>query len=258
MSKAFDSVSPPLLIKKLESYNFSGSAFNLLRSYFSHRQNRVKLGSVTSQWRNTIRGCPQGSSFGTLLWNSFQNDLAYITEEEISMYADDHQIFASGSFTSIVEGKLLLLSEGSKITRWYKENLLQVNVHAETSIMELGAESETNNINLHIDAVNIKQLKSIKLFCVFLESELNFSEHISFVCKKASQQIGFLRRLRKLIPTHAKITTKQSCHIASLDLLQHHLVFLHAEPQTNVKLKDYRRRPLERFSTMSQSPTTNC
>ena len=48
--------------------------------------------------------------------------------------------------------------------------------------MELGAESETNNINLHIDAVNIKQLKSIKLFCVFLDSELNFSEHISFVC----------------------------------------------------------------------------
>ena len=30
MSKAFDSVSPPLLIKKLESYNFSGSALDLL------------------------------------------------------------------------------------------------------------------------------------------------------------------------------------------------------------------------------------
>ena len=71
--------------------------------------------------------------------------------------------------------------------------------------MELGAESETNNINLHIDAVNIKQLKSIKLFCVFLDSELNFSEHISFVCKKASQQMGVLRRLRKLIPTHGKL-----------------------------------------------------
>ena len=68
------------------------------------------------------------------------------------MYAEDHQIFASGSSTSIVEGKLLLLSEGSKITRWYKENLLQVNVQKHQS-MELGAESETNNINLHIDAV---------------------------------------------------------------------------------------------------------
>ena len=50
-----------------------------------------------------------------LLWNSVQNDLAYITEEEISIYADRHQNFASGSSTSIVEGKLL--SEGSKITR---------------------------------------------------------------------------------------------------------------------------------------------
>ena len=30
MSKAFDSVRPPLLIKKLESYNFSGSALDLL------------------------------------------------------------------------------------------------------------------------------------------------------------------------------------------------------------------------------------
>ena len=138
---------------------------------------------MTSQWKNTIRGCPQGSSFGPLLWNSFRNDLAYITEEEISIYADDHQIFASGSSTSIVEGKLLLLSEGSKITRWYKENLLQVNVQ-KYQPMVLGAESEANNINLDINGVNIEQLKSIKLFGVFLDSELNFSEHITALFAK--------------------------------------------------------------------------
>ena len=155
---------------------------------------------MTSQWKNTIRGCRGGSSFGPLLWNSFRNDLAYITEEEISIYADDHQIFASGSSTSIVEG----MSEGSKITRWYKENLVQVNVQ-KYQPMVLGAESEANNINLDINGVNIEQLKSIKLFGVFLDSELNFSEHISPVCRKASQQIGVLRRLRKIIPTHAKL-----------------------------------------------------
>ena len=71
--------------------------------------------------------------------------------------------------------------------------------------MVLGAESEANNINLPIDGVDIEQLKSIKLFGVFLDSELNFSEHISYVCKKGSQQIGILRRLRKLIPTHGKL-----------------------------------------------------
>ena len=138
-----DSVCPPLLIGKLESYNFSGSALNLLHSYFSHRQNRVKLGPVNSQCKNTIRGCPQGSSFGPLLWNSFQNDLTYITEEKISMYAYDHHIFASGASAIIVEGKLL--SEGSKITKWYKENLLQVNVQKYQSML-LGSGTEANII----------------------------------------------------------------------------------------------------------------
>ena len=52
-------------------------------------------------------------SYGTH-FKGLQIDLAYITEEEISMYADDHQIFASGLSTSIVEGKLM--SVGNKIT----------------------------------------------------------------------------------------------------------------------------------------------
>ena len=52
-------------------------------------------------------------SYGTH-FKGLQIDLAYITEEEIFMYADDHQIFASGLSTSIVEGKLM--SVGNKIT----------------------------------------------------------------------------------------------------------------------------------------------
>lgn len=87
------------------------------------------------------------------------------------MYADDHQIFASGSSASIVEERLL--SEGSKITKWYEENLLQVNVQ-KYRFMLLGSGTEANNsINLHIDVTNIEQSKSIKLLGVLLDSELN-------------------------------------------------------------------------------------
>ena len=95
-----------------------------------------------------------------------------------------------------------LLSEGNKITRWYmyQENLLQVNVQKYQSM--LLHESEANNINLHT-GVNIEKLNSFKLFGVLLDSGINFSEHISSVCKKASQQMRVLRRLRKLMPTHA-------------------------------------------------------
>jgi len=42
------------------------------------------------------------------------------------MYADDRQIFSSDHSFDRVEEKLL--DDGSKITKWYKENLLQVNI----------------------------------------------------------------------------------------------------------------------------------
>lgn len=89
------------------------------------------------------------------------------------MYADDHQIFASGSSVSIVGEKLL--SEGSKITEWYKENLLQVNVQKYQSMLRGSGTEAKNSINLHIDGADIEQSKSIKLLGVLLDSELNFS-----------------------------------------------------------------------------------
>ena len=93
MSKAFDSLHPSLMINKLKAYGFSEESLSLMRSYFSNRQNRVKLNGVTSSWKDAVRGCPQGSSFGPLLWNIFQNDMTYIVNNaSFSMYADDHQL----------------------------------------------------------------------------------------------------------------------------------------------------------------------
>ena len=38
----------------------------------------VRIGTDTmTDWRKTERGCPQGSNFGSLMWNIFQNDLMY-------------------------------------------------------------------------------------------------------------------------------------------------------------------------------------
>ena len=96
MSKAFDSLSPQLLINKLQAYNFSDKAIQLIRSYFQGRENRVRIGSVTSDWVVVKRGCPQGSTFGPLMWNIFQNDMPnIISDANVSMYADDHQMKAN-------------------------------------------------------------------------------------------------------------------------------------------------------------------
>ena len=78
-----------------------------------------------------------------------------------------------------------------------KENLLQVNVPKYQSML-LGSRL----INFVMTTIEIYQI----IRSIHLDSELNFSEHIcSCVCKKARQQIGVLRRLKKVIPTYAKL-----------------------------------------------------
>ena len=48
MSKAFDSLSHSLTVKKLEAYGFGERSLNLTRSFFDDRLNRVKMGDATS------------------------------------------------------------------------------------------------------------------------------------------------------------------------------------------------------------------
>ena len=48
MSKAFDSLHPPLMLRKLKAYGFQDRALDLLRSYLCKRLGRVHIGSVTS------------------------------------------------------------------------------------------------------------------------------------------------------------------------------------------------------------------
>ena len=76
-------------------------------SYLSNRRNRVKLNSVVSGWRDVSRGCPQGSLFGLLLWNIFQNDMKYqIGDNSMSMYVDDYQLYATADSIALLEQSL--------------------------------------------------------------------------------------------------------------------------------------------------------
>ena len=220
MSKAFDSLHPPLLLSKLRAYGFQESAVQLLNSYLCDRKYRVKLGSHVSSCRTVSRGCPQGSALGPLLWNIFQNDLSYCVTTNLSMYADDHQMYHTGSDQSSVTSKLR--DSTRTATKWYDSNLLAGNLK-KYQTMNIGYNQDINNA-AHAICVNneeIKTVENIKLLGVTIDSKLNFTDHISSICKKASQRIGVLMRLRNLIPTKAKLVLFKSavlpyltyCHV---------------------------------------------
>ena len=97
MRKAFDCLFPDLLLSKLQTYGLCSNSLALLKSYFTNRKNRVRLGDTCGEWKAVQRRCPQGSSLGPVLCNFYQNDLLYENiRSQLSAYADDHQIYISG------------------------------------------------------------------------------------------------------------------------------------------------------------------
>ena len=154
MSKAFDSLHLPLLLSKLKAYGFQESAVQLLHSYLHDQKYRVKLGSHVSTSRMVSRGCPQGSSLGQLLWNLFQNDLSYCVTTNLSMYADDHQIYHIGSDQSSVSSKL------KDATKWYDSNLLAGNLK-KYHTMNIGYSQAINSAApaLHVNNEEIKNCR---------------------------------------------------------------------------------------------------
>ena len=205
MSKAFDSISPSLLLCKLEAYGMSNNSLALLESYFVDRKNRVRLGNnVSSDWKDVTRGCPQGCSLGPVLWNIYQNDLFYENLiSQLSMYADDYQLYSSNQ--AIEDSPKVLETDGKITGEWYKANYLEGN-HSKYQVI-LMTKHKSDIAEVDIDNHKLGQMNQMKLLGVTLDKELNFSNHVSTICKNTSERIGVLMRLRKLIPTTAKLYT---------------------------------------------------
>lgn len=54
---------------------------------------------------------------------------------------------------------------------------------------------EKNDITLNIHDLNIVKAKQIKPLGVIIDNDLNFTEHNTEICTKASKRVGLLNRL---------------------------------------------------------------
>ena len=193
LSKVFDCLNHNLLIAKLEAYGFDHRALRFVYDYLKNRKQRTKVNSSYSSWRELKFGIPQGSILGPLLFNIFINDIFYfIKEAKMANYADDNAIYAvKRNLDNLLK---TLEQETTLILNWFKVNEMKSNddkCHLIICNQEYGS--------ITLGSENIEESSSVELLGVNIDTNVNFNEHVTNLCKKANQKLHALARISKYL-----------------------------------------------------------
>ena len=203
LSKAFDCLPHDLLLQKLDAYGLSNSAVDLLQSYLEKRKQCVKIGSHVSDWRNIIKGVPQGSILGPLLFNVFINDIFHVVKHsQLYNYADDNTLSFCHSDISTLKSSLE--QDSIRIIEWFEQNKMQANPE-KFQALAIGTKTCKENVEFTINNINLACSDEVKLLGVTLDYQLQFDSHISDICKKASRQLNVLKRIGHMISKQGRI-----------------------------------------------------
>ena len=208
LSKAFDCLPHNLLLAKLQAYGVSSDAVKLIESYLSDRSQQIRMGSNTSGWETLTKGVPQGSILGPLLFNVFLNDIFYIIEKcSLYNYADDNTLAYIHKKLEVLQQ--ILVTESLSLIQWFENNFMKANPDKFQAIC-VGKRT--------FDAIKSFQLGDTKITCeekvsllgVTIDVHLNFKDHISQICTKASQQLAVLKRIGKFLTKQGKLMIYKS------------------------------------------------
>ena len=247
LSKAFDCVNHGLLIAKLSAYGLNMDALQLIRSYLSNRQQRVKINSSFSDWKEIKIGVPQGSVLGPLLFNVFINDIFWFANRtKICNYADDTTIFACHpDLDNIIKQ---LEEDSTVIVKWFSDNFLKLN-DDKCRLMIFGGKSTEATVTIGNSKINKSDYE--KLLGVTFDKKLSFKKHVEDLYKKANQKLHALARLSNYIDPIKSEILMNSFIRSQFNYCP--LVWMFHDRATNSKLNRIQERALRMVCKDSES-----
>lgn len=211
LAKAFDTVSRPILLSKLEQSGIRGTTLDWFKSYLSNRKQRIKIESHYSDLSEISFGVPQGSVLGPSLFTLYINDLCKLPlkHANIFTFADDTAlVFHGNSWEEVYKNAQLGLQ---LVTDWLNNNLLTLNA-SKTKFIEfkitnrksskptqtLRVHSCGNANNQYCSCTEIERVSQIRYLGVIIDDKLSWQEHISLVCSRVRKLKYVFSRLKKV------------------------------------------------------------
>ena len=200
ISKAFDKVWHQGLHYKLRQNGISGELLNILTDFLDNRTQRVILNGQYSSWAKVEAGVPQGSILGPLLFLIYINDLSENLASNPKLFADSNSLISG--VKNIDASNIDLNNDLKRIGEWefqWKMNFYPDPTKQAQELFFSRKVQTTNYPPLIFNQNVIPQTTLQKHLGMYLDSKLNFSEHLKTIFQKTDKTIGLLRKLQTLL-----------------------------------------------------------
>ena len=193
-ARAFDSVSLPKLVYKLQKVGIVGNLLLCIKSMLFDRSQQVRVGKCLSNSKIVASGVPQGSVLGPIFFIFFINDIVQeaIPPTTPKLYADDLKLYSSTANDK--EGKAF---QGTldKISNWAVTWQLPISKEKSKWLLITNKKkSNPDNFKFELGGVTLPRVKDVLDLGVNFTSKLNFSDHISITIAKAKKRLFLLKK----------------------------------------------------------------
>lgn len=189
-------------LSKLESYGVWDTELKWFTDYLEGRKQRVVLSGELSGWSDVMRGVPQGSILGPLLFTIFINDLPGVVEHStVNLYADDTTVYVADQDPSVVGDKLS--ADLHRIATWIEANGLRMNI-GKTQAMVLcrkRSRPQAESVRFSLNGETISRQETVKYLGVVVDENLSWEEHVKTVRQKSLAGLATIRRASAYLPS---------------------------------------------------------
>ena len=223
--KCFDMLDRNILLGKLEHFGIRGRAYDLMKSYFEDRKQRVYFkGTFSQTLEDILWGVLQGSILGVILFLIYINDFQNCSQEILSfLFADDNVVELEADNLSDLINKVNI--QLPKVLEWYSSNKLLLHPK-KTKVMIFGMPRQLRFISEHdlgllnnfpvyinlnnegenddskktkLELIPNENEKSVRHLGVLYDNKLTFEFHFKKIFTKISSVIFSLSQMKNIL-----------------------------------------------------------